>query len=70
MTRNSPIRRVATLTVALLLVGAHASFADIVLGGLRIAKGMPSFADRLDAEQTRSIQAWILQRAADSAARD
>ncbi len=48
----------------------HAAFADIVLGGLRIAAGMPSFADRLDAEQTRWIQAWILQRAADSAARE
>jgi quinohemoprotein ethanol dehydrogenase len=48
----------------------HAVFANIVLGGLRVANGMPGFADRLDAEQTRWVQAWILERAADSAARD
>jgi quinohemoprotein ethanol dehydrogenase len=45
----------------------HADFAGIVLGGQRTANGMPGFADRLSAEDTRWIQAWILQRAAQSA---
>jgi PQQ-dependent dehydrogenase (methanol/ethanol family) len=48
----------------------HAAFADIVLGGQRGANGMPGYADRLDAEQVRWIQAWILERAALSAARN
>jgi PQQ-dependent dehydrogenase (methanol/ethanol family) len=46
----------------------HAAFADIVLGGQRTPSGMPGFADRLDAERVRWIQAWILERAALSAA--
>ena len=48
----------------------HARFSKIVLGGERIAQGMPEFSDRLNADEVRWIQAWILQRAADSAGRD
>jgi quinohemoprotein ethanol dehydrogenase len=43
----------------------HAQFSDIVLGGQRVSGGMPAFADRLDPEQVRQIQAWVLARAAD-----
>ena len=45
----------------------HAVFAEIVLGGQRLAAGMPGFSDRLDPEGSRAIQAWILHRAAESA---
>ena len=44
----------------------HASFANIVLGGLREAKGMPSFADVLTAADVRLIQAYVLQRASEA----
>jgi quinohemoprotein ethanol dehydrogenase len=44
----------------------HASFADIVLGGVREPKGMPSFADVLRAEDVRLIQAYVLQRVRES----
>lgn len=40
----------------------HDIFLDIVLGGAREPLGMPSFASRLDEEQVRSIQAWLLSR--------
>jgi PQQ-dependent dehydrogenase (methanol/ethanol family) len=48
----------------------HAAFADIVLRGAREPNGMPAFGDRLSPEQARWIQAWIVQRAAESAARN
>jgi mono/diheme cytochrome c family protein len=41
----------------------HASFAEIVLGGVREAKGMPSFADVLKPEDARLIQAYVVARA-------
>jgi quinohemoprotein ethanol dehydrogenase len=41
----------------------HASFADIVVGGVREAKGMPSFADVLSPEDARLIQAYVVSRA-------
>ena len=44
----------------------HATFADIVIGGLRAPLGMPSFDDRLDADDVRQIQAYVLQRARES----
>jgi quinohemoprotein ethanol dehydrogenase len=48
----------------------HASFAEIVLAGQRVANGMPAFADRLDSRDARLIHAWILRRAAESAQQD
>jgi quinohemoprotein ethanol dehydrogenase len=44
----------------------HGQFDAIVRGGARAPLGMPAFADRLSAEQTRSIQAYVLARAAES----
>jgi len=44
----------------------HASFADIVLGGVREPKGMPSFADVLSKEDVRLIEAYVLQRVRES----
>ena len=41
----------------------HASFADIVIGGTREQKGMPSFADVLRPEDARLIQAYVVSRA-------
>lgn len=38
------------------------------LGGLREKLGMPSFGDVLTAEDARAIQAYVLFRAAESAA--
>jgi mono/diheme cytochrome c family protein len=46
----------------------HAQFDAIVLGGARAQLGMPAFADRLDVEQVRAIQAYVLARAAESQA--
>jgi quinohemoprotein ethanol dehydrogenase len=43
----------------------HEQFAAIVFGA-RAALGMPAFADRLDSEQVRAIQAYVLARAAGS----
>jgi mono/diheme cytochrome c family protein len=40
---------------------------DIVLGGSRTSVGMPSFKNILDAGQVRSIQAYIVSRARESA---
>ncbi len=45
----------------------HAHFADIVLGGARQQAGMPAYADLLTPADLRAIQAYILQRATDSA---
>jgi len=41
----------------------HASFGDIVVGGIREPKGMPSFADVLSREDARLIQAYVVARA-------
>jgi len=43
----------------------HAQFAAIVFGS-RSDLGMPSFADRLNADQVRAIQAYVIARAAGS----
>jgi PQQ-dependent dehydrogenase (methanol/ethanol family) len=40
----------------------HASFAEIVIGGVRQEKGMPSFADVLSTDDVRLIQAYVVQR--------
>ncbi len=45
----------------------HRQFADIVLGGTRESRGMPSFKDALNRDQLRAIQAYILSRAAAAA---
>jgi PQQ-dependent dehydrogenase (methanol/ethanol family) len=44
----------------------HEVFEEIVLGGQRAVLGMPSFADRLNAEEVRQIQAYVLSRARES----
>ena len=46
----------------------HATFDDIVRGGVRAPLGMPSFEGKLEAEQVRAIQAYVLMRARESAA--
>jgi quinohemoprotein ethanol dehydrogenase len=42
---------------------AHERFDQIVLGGVRQGDGMPGFADHLDAQQVRRIQAYVLEQA-------
>jgi quinohemoprotein ethanol dehydrogenase len=42
----------------------HQQFASIVLGGARESRGMPSFSDLLTRDQVRTIQAYVLSRAA------
>ena len=44
----------------------HDQFEEIVLRGARKSYGMPSFNDILTADKVRSIQAYILSRAAES----
>jgi quinohemoprotein ethanol dehydrogenase len=46
----------------------HQQFAAIVLDGTRESRGMPPFKDLLTREQVRAIQAYVLSRAAASAA--
>jgi quinohemoprotein ethanol dehydrogenase len=46
----------------------HAHFADIVLGGTRQHLGMASFADKLDADDVRAIQAYVIRRAQETKA--
>jgi mono/diheme cytochrome c family protein len=46
----------------------HAQWDAIVLGGARAQLGMPAFADRISVDQARAIQAYVLSRAAESAA--
>jgi quinohemoprotein ethanol dehydrogenase len=46
----------------------HRDFEAIVLGGARQALGMPSHGDLLSPAQARAIQAYILDRARESAA--
>lgn len=41
----------------------HEAFEQIVLGALREARGMPSFAERLTADDVRLIQAYIVSEA-------
>jgi quinohemoprotein ethanol dehydrogenase len=45
----------------------HQDFENIVLGGSRASAGMPSFKNILKAEQVRTIQAYIVARARESA---
>jgi quinohemoprotein ethanol dehydrogenase len=45
----------------------HRTFQEIVRGGTRRPFGMPSFADDLTDAQVRQIQAYVLQRARESA---
>jgi PQQ-dependent dehydrogenase (methanol/ethanol family) len=45
----------------------HALFDGIVRGGLRQDAGMPAFPDLLSEADVRAIQAWILERARESA---
>jgi quinohemoprotein ethanol dehydrogenase len=45
----------------------HEVFNDIVLGGIRLDRGMPPFADRLSPDQARQLQAYILNVAAEAA---
>ena len=41
----------------------HARWNDVVLGGIRAGSGMASFADVVDAEDARTIQAYVIERA-------
>ncbi len=45
----------------------HERWNEIALGGLRTDGGMPGFADRLTLEDARAIQAFVLERARESA---
>ncbi len=45
----------------------HEQFDAIVREGARAVLGMPSFANRLNADQVRAIQAYVLARARESA---
>ncbi len=45
----------------------HRQFADIVLGGIRESRGMPSFKDALKPDQVSAIQAYVLVRSAAAA---
>ncbi len=45
-------------------------FEQIVRGGARRELGMPSFAEDLTSEQVRVIQAYVLDRARESALAD
>jgi len=42
---------------------SHAQFLDLVLGGARKEKGMPSFKDVLTPEQAQAIHAYVINRA-------
>jgi quinohemoprotein ethanol dehydrogenase len=41
----------------------HAQFNDIVLKGLRVQKGMASFANLLTAEEVEAVHAYVISRA-------
>jgi quinohemoprotein ethanol dehydrogenase len=45
----------------------HETFEDVVRGGVRRQFGMPSFAEDVTSEQLRTIQAYVLERARESA---
>ncbi|MFK7897026.1 MAG: PQQ-dependent dehydrogenase, methanol/ethanol family [Myxococcota bacterium] len=42
----------------------HENWNAIVIGGLRSASGMPSFADLLSSEEAEAVRAYVLHRAA------
>lgn len=44
----------------------HEQFQAIVLGGARASLGMPAFAEYLDVDEVRAIQAYVLARAGGS----
>jgi quinohemoprotein ethanol dehydrogenase len=44
----------------------HQDFENIVLGGTRASAGMPSFRNILNAEQVRTIHAYVIARALES----
>ncbi len=48
----------------------HGMFEEIVRGGLRREFGMPSFAEDVTSAQARLIQAYVLDRARESARAD
>jgi quinohemoprotein ethanol dehydrogenase len=41
----------------------HAQFNDIVLKGLRLQKGMASFANLLTPEEVEAVHAYVISRA-------
>ena len=41
----------------------HGQFKDIVLGGIRLANGMASFADVLTEADADAVHAYIISRA-------
>ena len=41
----------------------HAQFNDIVLKGLRVQKGMASFAKLLSVEEVEAVHAYVISRA-------
>ena len=41
----------------------HEIFDAIVLGGMRAASGMPSFADVLDVKESELIRQYVISRA-------
>jgi quinohemoprotein ethanol dehydrogenase len=41
----------------------HAQFNDIVLKGLRVQKGMASFANLLSAQDVEAVHAYVISRA-------
>jgi quinohemoprotein ethanol dehydrogenase len=41
----------------------HNQFNDIVLKGLRVQKGMASFADILSLEEVEAVHAYVISRA-------
>ena len=41
----------------------HAQFKDIVLGGIRLANGMASFADVLSPDDVEAVHAYVISRA-------
>jgi len=45
----------------------HERFAAIVVGGALADRGMPSFADALDADAARCIEAYVLELAREAA---
>jgi len=45
--------------------GTHARWGAIVLGGARLAKGMPAFGQYLDETQSEAIRAYVIKRAHD-----
>jgi glucose dehydrogenase len=42
---------------------AHAEFRAVVLGGIRLDRGMPRFADVLSVEQVDAVHAYVIEKA-------